>query len=246
MLHYQPKVDLAGGAPVGVEALVRWNHPTHGLVYPDHFIGLAEDCGAIDAMTEWVLAEAVGQMVRWRNEDRVLGMAVNVSMNTLSSPGFAGRVGALVADLGAAPQDLTLEITESRLMAETSVPLECLARLRMQRFGLSIDDFGTGHSSLSQLRDVPFTELKVDRGFVKGARHDQIIRPILEGSIGIAKGMGMEVVAEGIETEDDWRLLREIGCDFGQGWFIGRPMQSDRLPGWLADWESRRGLLVAA
>jgi EAL domain-containing protein (putative c-di-GMP-specific phosphodiesterase class I)/CheY-like chemotaxis protein len=244
VLHYQPKVDLTTGAMVGVEALVRWNHPTHGLVFPDHFIGLAEDCGAIDAMTQWVLGEAVRNLVRWQRGGLALQMAVNVSMDTLSSAGFARRVGALVAELGAAPRDVMLEITESRLMAETSAPLECLARLRMQRFGLSIDDFGTGHSSLAQLRDVPFTELKVDRGFVRGARHDQIIRPILEGSIGIAKRMGMQVVGEGIETDDDWHLLREIGCDLGQGWFIGRPMSGDRLLAWHQDWESRRTLLV--
>jgi EAL domain-containing protein (putative c-di-GMP-specific phosphodiesterase class I)/ActR/RegA family two-component response regulator len=246
LLHYQPKVDLARGALVGVEALIRWNHPTHGLVFPDHFIGVAEACGAIDTMTEWVLREALRQVVCWQHEGLALQVSVNVSMQSLGSPGFARRVRDLVAEIGAAPQDLMLEITESRLMAETAVPLECLARLRMQRFGLSIDDFGTGHSSLSQLRDVPFTELKVDRGFVTGARYDQIIRPILEGSIGIAKRMGIQVVAEGIETEDDWHLLREIGCDFGQGWFIGRPMSSDRLPAWLYDWESRRMLLVGA
>jgi EAL domain-containing protein (putative c-di-GMP-specific phosphodiesterase class I) len=246
VLHYQPKVDLAGGAVVGVEALVRWNHPIHGLVFPDRFIGLAEDCGAIDAMTDWVLSEALRELVRWQRGGWALGMAVNVSTDTLNSSGFARRVGALVAELGAAPQDLTLEITESRLMAQTSAPLECLARLRMQRFGLSIDDFGTGHSSLSQLRDVPFTELKVDRGFVSGARQNQVIRPILEGSIGIARRMGMNVVAEGIETEDDWHLLREIGCDLGQGWFIARPMPAGRLPAWLDDWESRRTLLTVA
>lgn len=102
-----------------------------------------------------------------------------------------------------------------------------------------------GHSSLAQLRDVPFTELKVDRGFVKGARHNQIIRPMLEGSIGIAKRLGMVVVAEGVETEDDWRLLREIGCDQAQGWFIGRPMPEEQIPGWLAHWPSRSRLLVA-
>jgi EAL domain-containing protein (putative c-di-GMP-specific phosphodiesterase class I) len=109
---------------------------------------------------------------------------------------------------------------------------------------LSIDDFGTGHSSLVQLRDVPFTELKIDRGFVHGARNNQIIRPILEGSIGIAKRMGMQSVAEGVETEDDWNLLREIGCDLAQGWFIGRPMPPDQVQQWIEQWEPRRGQLV--
>ncbi len=109
----------------------------------------------------------------------------------------------------------------------------------MKGFGLSIDDFGTGHSSLVQLRDVPFTELKVDRGFVSGARHNQIIRPILEGSIGIAKRLGMQSVAEGVETEDDWQLMREIGCDQAQGWFIARPMPAERIVPWIEQRTSR-------
>jgi EAL domain-containing protein (putative c-di-GMP-specific phosphodiesterase class I) len=115
----------------------------------------------------------------------------------------------------------------------------------MQRFGLSIDDFGTGHSSLAQLRDVPFTELKIDRGFVHGARENLLIRPMLEGSVGIAQRLGLQTVAEGVEDEDDWSFLREIGCDVAQGYFIGRPMPADRLPAWLADWEAKRPRLTA-
>ena len=117
-------------------------------------------------------------------------------------------------------------------------------RLRLQRIGLAIDDFGTGHSSLAQLRDVPFTELKIDRGFVRGARANQIIRPMLDGSVGIAKKLGMRSVAEGVETEDDWHLLREIDCDFAQGYFIGRPMPGNELPRWLGSWQARRRALV--
>ena len=123
-------------------------------------------------------------------------------------------------------------------------PLESLVRLRMQRFGLSIDDFGTGHSSLAQLRDVPFTELKIDRGFVHGARHNQLIRPILEGSIALAQRLGLQAVAEGVETQDDWALLREIGCDMAQGYFVGRPMPGDQLGDWLAEWQTKRRTLI--
>jgi EAL domain-containing protein (putative c-di-GMP-specific phosphodiesterase class I) len=137
-----------------------------------------------------------------------------------------------------------LEVTETRLAYSSSVPLENLVRLRLQRFGLSIDDFGTGHSSLAQLRDVPFTELKVDRGFVCGARRNQIIRPMLEGSLGLARRLGMRSVAEGVETEDDWLLLRDIDCDLAQGYFIGKPMSVDHLLGWLVTWQARQSLLV--
>ncbi len=245
LLHYQPKVDLRSGALVGVEALVRWNHPLHGMVLPDCFIALAEDCGAIDDLTDWVLRAAMAQLASWRQQGMRLHMAVNVSMDNLGLPGFAHRLGTMARDAGVSPAELTLEITESRLMSPTSTPLESLVRLRLQRFGLSIDDFGTGHSSLAQLRDVPFTELKVDRGFVHGARSNPIIRPMLEGSIGIAKRLGMHSVAEGVETQDDWQLLREIGCDLAQGYFIGRPMTAESLPTWWADWQRRsRGLIT--
>jgi EAL domain-containing protein (putative c-di-GMP-specific phosphodiesterase class I) len=191
------------------------------------------------------MREAMRQQARWQADGLHTHMSVNVSMENLRSPGFAGRVGAWLRETHASPADLTLEITESRLMSPSPAPLESLVRLRMERFGLSIDDFGTGHSSLAQLRDVPFTELKIDRGFVHGARHNQIIRPILEGSIGIAKRLGMQSVAEGVETEDDWHLLRDIGCDFAQGWFIARAMPAEEVPGWLASWQARRAHVAA-
>jgi EAL domain-containing protein (putative c-di-GMP-specific phosphodiesterase class I)/ActR/RegA family two-component response regulator len=240
LLHYQPKVDLTTGALVGVEALVRWNHREHGIVYPDRFIHVAEECGVIDALTAWVLGEAAGQLARWHTEGLRMQVALNVSMVNLTAPGFAQRAGRIARDAGVSPADLTLEITESRAMAQSPVPLGCLARLRLLRFKLSIDDFGTGHSSLAQLRDVPFTELKVDRGFVHGARSNQIIRPMLEGSIGIAKKLGMVSVAEGIETEEDFEFLREIECDVGQGYFIGRPMDVAGLSTWIRSWQGRR------
>jgi EAL domain-containing protein (putative c-di-GMP-specific phosphodiesterase class I)/CheY-like chemotaxis protein len=239
LLHYQPKVDVRSGALVGVEALVRWPHPAHGLLYPDAFIGIAESTGAIDALTDWVIGEAVRQLSRWQQAGLHLKMSVNVSMRNLSDPGFAQRVSDIARAAGVSPRDLVLEVTESQLMGSTSAPLQNLVRLRLQRFALSIDDFGTGHSSLSQLRDVPFTELKVDRGFVQGARNNQIIRPILEGSIGIAKRLEMHSVAEGVETDDDWQLLREIGCDFAQGWFVGRPMPAEKMHDWLHSWAGR-------
>jgi EAL domain-containing protein (putative c-di-GMP-specific phosphodiesterase class I) len=245
VLHYQPTVDLRTGALKGMEALVRWAHPRHGMVYPGDFIRVAEECGAIGALTEWVMLEAMRQLVRWQASGLHTHMAVNVSMENLRSPGYAERVSAWMREAAVSPADLTLEITERRLMSPAPAPLESLVRLRMQGFSLSIDDFGTGHSSLAQLRDVPFTELKIDRGFVHGARHNQIIRPILEGSIGIAKRLGMQSVAEGVETEDDWHLLRENGCDLAQGWFIARAMPPEEVPDWLARWEARRSHLAS-
>jgi EAL domain-containing protein (putative c-di-GMP-specific phosphodiesterase class I)/ActR/RegA family two-component response regulator len=245
VLHYQPKVDLRTGALVGTEALVRWNHPLHGLVFPDRFIGVAEDCGVIDALTDWVVRTALAQLGSWHLDDLHVHMAVNVSMENLRAPDFATKLARLLRHSCLSPQDVTLEVTESRVMELSSAALETLVRLRMMRFGLSIDDFGTGHSSLAQLRDVPFTELKIDRGFVHGARENLLIRPMLEGSVSIAQRLGLQTVAEGVETEDDWAFLREIGCDVAQGYFIGRPMPADQLQDWLADWETRRQRLLA-
>jgi EAL domain-containing protein (putative c-di-GMP-specific phosphodiesterase class I) len=245
VLHYQPKIDLRTAELAGMEALVRWQHPEHGLVYPDRFVGIAEDCGAIDMLTDWVLGEAIGQLAAWQGEGLQMRMAVNVSMENLRSAEFTGRLTRIVQNAGVFTGDVTLEITESRLMAPTPIPLENLVRLRLRRYGLSIDDFGTGHSSLAQLRDAPFAELKVDRSFVSGARFDPIIRPILEGSINLARGLGMKSVAEGVETEDDWQLLRAIGCDLAQGYFIGRPMPCEAVEGWITAWQARRATLVA-
>lgn len=244
VLHYQPQVALKTGALVGMEGLVRWEHPQYGLLYPDQFMDLAEDCGAIDAITYRVVRDALQQRALWRADGLNLQLSLNLSMESLRDPDFSGKLTALVRDSGTAPQDVTLEITETRIGYTTRVPLENLIRLRLARFTLSIDDFGTGHSSLAQLRDVPFTELKVDRGFVAGALHNQIIRPILEGSLGIAKRMGMSAVAEGIETAEDWHLLRDLDCDLAQGYFIGRPMGAERVLGWLTEWESRLPLLL--
>ncbi len=244
VLHYQPRVDLRTAELIGMEALVRWQHPTYGLVFPDNFIGIAEDCGAIDSLTSWVFDEAFGQLAQWHANGMHIQMSVNVSMDNLRQPDFAKYVTELVQTAGVAQQDVTLEITESRLMAPLPMPLETLVRLRLQRFRLSIDDFGTGHSSLAQLRDIPFTELKIDRGFVSGARQNELIRPMLDSSISIAKRLNMQSVAEGVETEDDWHLVRELECDFAQGYFIGKPMAKDKVSEWAAHWAERRTELL--
>ncbi|MEP6503252.1 MAG: EAL domain-containing protein [Betaproteobacteria bacterium] len=246
LLHYQPKVSLESGALVGMEALVRWQHPIHGLVYPDNFISVAEQHGVIDELTDWVLRKAAEQLARWNARGQRIQIAVNVSMENLRVPDFAQRAAAIVREAGASPQDVTLEITESRAMSPTPAPLETLVRLRLLRFKLSIDDFGTGHSSLAQLRDVPFTELKIDKGFVHGARWNQIIRPMLDGSLGIAKQLGMISVAEGVESAEDWHLLREIECDIAQGYYIGRPMPENLIDDWLADWSKRSRTLLGS
>ncbi|NMG76929.1 PAS domain S-box protein [Aromatoleum diolicum] len=242
--HYQPKVDVVSGALTGVEALVRWQHPDDGLVFPDDFIGVAEESGLIDDLTRVVLAEALGQTRRWLDQGLKLRVAVNVSMHNLARMEFADHVLGEVLRSGVAAEDLILEVTESRLMTDVLAPLYILTRLRLKHVGLSIDDFGTGHSSLSQLRDIPFDELKIDRSFVHGAAQDKTRGAIFTASLVMARQLGMKTVAEGVEDRADWNFLRQQGCDLAQGYFIARPMPAAKLPAWLADWETRRAKLV--
>lgn len=237
--HYQPKVDMASGRLIGVEALVRWQHPRDGLVYPDQFIATAEEHGLIDALTRTVLAEALRQAHQWSREGLTLQMAVNVSMDNLDALDFPEVVTQMTEDAGVAPSGLTLEVTESRLMRSQLKPLDVLSRLRLKGISLSIDDFGMGHSSLTQLRDIPFNELKLDRSFVNGAANDALLGTIVEATLGMVRGLGMKAVAEGVEDQDDWNFLRRLGCDTAQGYFIGRPMAGAEIPRWRARWALR-------
>ena len=234
--YYQPKVVVATGEVMGVESLVRWRHPVHGMVFPDEFIGVAEAHGLIDDLTRVVLTGALAQAKAWQQAGLVLVVAVNVSMDNLSSLGFPDLVARLAAEAGVPPQGITLEVTESRLMQNRRAALEILTRLRLKRFGLSIDDFGTGNSSLAQLRDIPFGELKIDRSFVHGAGTNATIRAIYDASLGLAKQLGMEVVAEGVEDRDDWDFVHGTGCDLSQGYFIAKPMPAGDLPRWMETW----------
>ncbi len=237
--YYQPKVAVASGEVVGVETLVRWRHPVDGIVFPDQFIGVAEAFGLIDDLTQVVFTGAVTQAKAWQQAGLALRVAVNVSMDNLSSLNFLNFVAELTAKVGVAPQDVVLEVTESRLMQDTRAPLEILTRLRLKRFRLSIDDFGTGHSSLAQLRDIPFDELKIDQGFVHRAWDDETLRAMYDASLSLARQLGMEVVAEGVEDRNDWDLLYRTGCDLAQGTFMSRPMLAKDLPGWIEGWRER-------
>ncbi len=243
--YYQPKVMVSSGEVVGVETLVRWRHPTEGMIPPDQFIGLAEQSGLIDQLTQLVLTAALAQTRAWQEAGLSLRVAVNLSMDNLTDLSFLNYVVDLVSKSGVAPQQMVLEVTESRLMHDQRIALEILTRLRLNRFRLSIDDFGTGNSSLTQLRDIPFDELKIDQSFVHGACSNETQRAIFDASLGLAKQLKMESVAEGVEDLADWNFLRQRGCDLAQGYFIAKPMPAADLPAWLADWEVRRAQLVS-
>lgn len=236
---YQPQVWLATGKLAGVETLVRWQHPKDGMVFPDQFVSVAEEHGLIDDLTQTVLSAALRQARVWHDANLPLHVAVNVSMDNLTSLEFPDMVVREVKAAGIPLTSLVLEVTESRLMKNPLDVIDILTRLRLKHIGLSIDDFGTGHSSLSQLRDIPFDELKVDRGFVHGANVDASLQAILEASLGMAHQLGMKTVAEGVEDRSDWEFLRKTSCDLGQGYFIAKPMPAEDLLAWMHGWESR-------
>jgi EAL domain-containing protein (putative c-di-GMP-specific phosphodiesterase class I)/FixJ family two-component response regulator len=239
--YYQPKVALATGEVVGLESLVRWQHPVDGLIFPDRFLGLAEEQGLLTEVTRVVLFEAMKQAKAWGQAGHRLPVAVNVSMDDLIALDFPDIAEALAISVGVDPQLFTLELTEGQVMRQLSTVLDVLTRLSLKRFRLSIDDFGTGHSSLAQLRDLPFNELKVDRGFVHGASIDGTRGAICSASLRMAHQLQMQVVGEGIEDQDDWNFLSQLGCDVGQGYFIARPMPAADVIHWLSVWAARTG-----
>jgi EAL domain-containing protein (putative c-di-GMP-specific phosphodiesterase class I) len=240
VLYYQPEVDLATRKIVGVEALIRWVHPERGLVPPMDFIPLAEENGLILPIGDWGLTEACTQIQKWCKEDPRNGslrVGVNLSARQFSRAGLADHVEALLIQFGISSRQLGVEMTESSLIPNMRIAMEVLGSLRGLGVSLLMDDFGTGYSSLNNLHSFPFDVLKIDRSFVdrmtEGDQPLQIVRTIIE----LARVMGMDVVAEGIETREQYRLLRQLGCRFGQGFLFARPLSAEavtellRLPG---------------
>jgi PAS domain S-box-containing protein len=245
-LHYQPKVRLSDGAWVGVEALVRWQHPVDGLVMPDQFVPDAEANGLIDLLTRSVLLQALAAARNWRAAGLSLRVSANVSMDNLASLDFPEYVNEQVAEFGVPPHELMLEVTESRLARDTRATVDILTRLRLKGFGLSIDDFGMGHCSLAQLRNIPFNELKIDRSFVHGCHASTTQQAIFTASLNMAHALGMSVVAEGVENRSDWDFVRDSRADLAQGHFVGRPMPAEALPEWSRAWADQWAALQAA
>jgi EAL domain-containing protein (putative c-di-GMP-specific phosphodiesterase class I)/HPt (histidine-containing phosphotransfer) domain-containing protein len=238
--YFQPKVDIASGRVVGLEALVRWNHPTIGLVMPNAFIPMAEEYGLISKLTITVCERVLGKTMQLIEQGFDLNIAINISADTLSDLAWPDEMAAKIQDVGLHPSRITFEITESKLMDHISIALDILSRLSLKRFNLSIDDFGTGYSSMEQLQRVPFKELKIDRAFVKDAVLDNSARAILESSVLLAKKLDMKVVAEGVETRADWDLLVELNCDQAQGFFISKPLPFEQLLSWIPGWNMER------
>ena len=229
ILHYQPKLDLHTQALVGVEALVRWQHPEQGLIYPDDFIGLAEVNGCMGALTQEVIRIAVEQSRNWRAAGFEVPVSVNISADNITSLSLPEQLSEMLEAEKLNPSSLTLEITESVLMGELVTSLDILTRMRIKGIGLSIDDFGTGYSSLLQLHRIPFTELKIDRSFVMAMLDDEEARAIVKTCIVLGQELKMKVVAEGVETQAHWQALKELGCDIAQGYFISKPVDAESI-----------------
>jgi diguanylate cyclase (GGDEF)-like protein/PAS domain S-box-containing protein len=239
VLHYQPKIELRGGRVAGVEALVRWQHPTRGLLSPDVFIDIAQETSLIRPFTLYVIDEALRQCHAWAQEQRALAVAVNVSARNLIDIDFPDQVGALLEKWGMSPHVLELEITESAIVADMFRMRTVLEQLGAMGLRLSVDDFGTGYTSLGYLRRLPITELKIDRSFIANMTTSEEDAVIVRAAIDLGRNLGLGVVAEGVEDADVLARLEQLGCDIAQGYLVSRPVPAAELSDWLAQLDAR-------
>ena len=233
-LMYQPKISLANGVCVGVEALLRWTHPTAGAISPGEFMPVVETTSLARATTDWVLRAALRQMVAWRQEGLALQVAVNVSAVNLEEPDFCDRVLMALQYHGLAPSCLVIELTESALMRNPAVAQGALERLARAGVQLAIDDFGTGYSSLAYLQSLPANVVKIDQSFMRNLDQDERRRALVSTMIKLSHDLGHKVVAEGVETVEAEDFLRRAGCDEVQGYLHAQPLAPAALVAWVA------------
>jgi len=240
VLHYQPQIDIATGRVIGVEALVRWQNPERGLIFPDNFIGRLEELGLIDELG-WIVANCgMSEVAQFANGDGIAPMlSLNESVYSLHDLKFPDRFVSLAEKHGISPAKLTVEITESGLIRELSRTLDILTRLRMKQVKLSIDDFGTGFAMMQQLQNIPATELKIDKSFVQDMQVNDRDRIMVLKTIELGHDLGLHVIAEGVETQEQLDLLRSNGCDSAQGYFFSRPKPASEIVSWLASYRSQ-------
>jgi diguanylate cyclase (GGDEF)-like protein len=234
LLHYQPKIDVVSGELRDAEALVRWDHPSLGLIYPDAFVPLAERTGLVTQLTRWVLTQAIRDCARWRLAGVDAGVAVNVSPRELADRSLVDTVLPILEEHGLPGAALSIEITENAFLSDPARAISLLEELRAAGIRVSLDDFGAGYSSLAYLKDLPLTEVKIDKSFVLNmateARDEMIVRSIVE----LGHNLGVVVVAEGVDDDETLGRLAQMGCDVAQGHLIARPMEADRLVRWIA------------
>ena len=235
---YQPKISLTDGRLQRVEALVRWEDPIFGAVAPSRFVPLAERHGLIDPLTHWGLRTTLRQWLKWCDQGRDTHIAFNISALSLEHLNFPDLVERMCRALEVPPDRLVLELTEGATQPLVKL-MDTLTRFRIKGIGLALDDFGTGFSSMMQLRQLPFTEVEIDRFFVKDMTTSNDSLLIVKATIDLAHGLGMIATAEGIETEDQARLLRDLGCDVGQGYWIAQPLEPDKMDLWEKEFARR-------
>jgi EAL domain-containing protein (putative c-di-GMP-specific phosphodiesterase class I) len=233
VVHYQPKVEAETGRVCAVEALVRWNHPDRGLLYPDEFLPIAERTGLIEPLTQWVLTRALAETRTWAGIAESLAVSVNVSARDLVRSDFASSVLATLRDVGVEPTRLILEITETALMSDPDRAAGSVAQLNAAGIRVSLDDFGRGQTSLGYLSTLALHELKIDKGFVLGMAASAADAAIVSSVVELGHQLGLVVVAEGVETECDSRRLADLGCDILQGYVFARPAPADDMLAWL-------------
>lgn len=242
-LHYQPQVNLRSGCVESVEALLRWRDSALGDVRPDEFIELAEATDLIQPLSNWTLCCALQQVVEWRTQGLKLRVAVNISARVLQDVGFPARIANLLRDASVAPEEIELEITESAMMIDPNRAQQVIQKLGELGFLVSVDDFGTGYSSLAYLRDLPVHALKLDKSFIQNMRQQQENRVIVESTVQMAHALGLDVVAEGVETESDARILVNCGYDFGQGYLYSAALKPAALKDWLKKFNASGGAI---
>ena len=240
---YHPQVEIGTCKVRGLEALARWHHPTRGWIPPDAFIPVAEQHGLIHVLTLRVMDLAMAQTAQWALQGLDLSIAVNISPLLLDRGELVQEISDLQRKHGLRAEQVVLEVTESTLLRELAVALGVLTRLRLRGFRLSLDDYGTGFSSMQQLARIPFTELKIDRSFVHGAADRESLQVILRSALEMASELGLETVAEGVESLEDWQLVRQYGCTMAQGWLLARAMPGDQFEPWLKRLHAQRARL---
>jgi EAL domain-containing protein (putative c-di-GMP-specific phosphodiesterase class I) len=239
VVYYQPQIDIANGHVFGVEALVRWRHPKHGLIFPDRFISRMEKFGLIDELCWIVGNRAMSDVRKFRSDDETnFTLSLNASVDSLHAVEFPDTLVSIAEAHGVSPEDLTIEITETGLIKELSTALGTLTRLRMKGVKLSIDDFGTGYATMQQFKKIPATELKIDKSFVQEMVCSQKDRVVVQKIIEMGQELGMRVIAEGVETQEQLELLRSYGCDSAQGYLFSWPIPSNELLSWLKTYRS--------
>jgi len=240
LMYYQPKISLSSCQLVDVEALVRWQHRERGIIAPDHFIPLAEQSGLIKPLTRWVLGAVLSQAGVWRAGGLEFGVAVNLSMRNLHDPQLPDLLAELLENANVPASALRAEITETVLMTNAGRTMDVITRLSAMGIHLSIDDFGTGYSSLAYLKRLPVQEIKIDKSFVSDMATNENDAVIVRSTIDLGHNLGLKVVAEGVETQEAWDRLVDLGCDMAQGYFMALPMPASKLESWIE--ESRWGL----